>query len=124
MASIREVKKKLRQREWAEEIAECQKSGMKIKEWCQMKGISPNTYYRRLRMVRTALLEQDAKTMQQIIPLSSAAALQQSEPAAIQSPQIPEYEKVMISKNGIEIELSQNISETMLLTLLRGLREC
>jgi hypothetical protein len=62
--------------------------------------------------------------MQQIIPLSSAAALQQSEPAAIQSPQIPEHEKVMIRKNGIEIELPQNISEQMLLTLLRGLREC
>ena len=105
MATIREVKKELRHREWAEEIAECQSSGMKIKEWCQMKGISPNTYYRRLRMVRTALLEQDAQTMQQIIPLSSAAALQQSEPAAIQSPQIPEHEKVMIRKNGIEIEL-------------------
>ena len=124
MESIREVKKELRHREWAEEIAECQSSGMKIKEWCQMKGISPNTYYRRLRMVRTALLEQDAQTMQQIIPLSSAAALQQSEPAAIQSLQIPKHEKVMIRNNGIEIELPQNISEQMLLTLLRGLREC
>ena len=124
MASIREVKKKLRQREWAEEIAECQNSGMKIKEWCQMKGISPNTYYRRLRMVRTALLEQDAQTMQQIVPLSSSAALQRFETAAIQPPQIPEHEKVMIRKNGIEIELPQNISEQMLLTLLRGLREC
>lgn len=124
MASIREVKKKLRQREWAEEIAECQNSGMKIKEWCQMKGISSNTYYRRLRMVRAALLEQDTQTMQQIIPLSSSAALQRFETDAIQSPPIPEHEKVMIRKNGIEIELPQNISEQMLLTLLMGLREC
>lgn len=48
MATIREVKRELRHREWAEEIAECQSSGMKIKEWCRMKGISCNTYYRRL----------------------------------------------------------------------------
>ena len=40
MATIREVKKELRHREWAEEIAECQSSGMKIRNWCQMKGIS------------------------------------------------------------------------------------
>ena len=32
MASIREVKKKPRQREWAEEIAECQNSGMNQSE--------------------------------------------------------------------------------------------
>ena len=37
MATIREVKKELRHREWAEEIAECQSSGMKIRNWCQMK---------------------------------------------------------------------------------------
>lgn len=40
MATIREVKKELRHREWAEEIAECQSSGMKIRNWCRMKGIS------------------------------------------------------------------------------------
>ena len=58
MATIKEVKRELRHHEWAEEIAECQNSGMKIKEWCRMKGISCNTYYRRLRVVRTALLDQ------------------------------------------------------------------
>lgn len=124
MATIREVKKELRHREWAEEIAECQSSGMKIRNWCQMKGISCNTYYRRLRVVRTALLEQTANTLQQIVPLSSSAALQRSEPETIQPPPIPVCEKVMIRKNGIEIELPQEISEQMLLTLLRGLREC
>ena len=124
MATIREAKRELRYREWAEEIAECQSSGMKIKEWCRMKGISCNTYYRRLRVVRTALLEQTANTLQPIVPLSSSAALQRSEPEAIQPQPIPLCEKVMIRKNGIEIELPQDVSETMLLTLLRGLRKC
>lgn len=124
MATIKEMKKELRHREWAEEIAECQSSGIKIKEWCRMKGISCNTYYRRLRVVRTELLEQTAQTMPQIVPLSSSAALQRSEPEAIQSSPIPACKKVMIRKNGIEIELSQDVSESMLLTLLRGLREC
>ena len=124
MATIKEVKRELRYREWAEGIAECQSSGMKIKEWCRMKGISCNTYYRRLRKVRTALLEQTAQTMHQIVPLSTASALHQSEPQSIRPSSIPACEKVMIRKNGIEIELPQEVSETMLLTLLRGLREC
>ena len=124
MATIREVKKELRHREWAEELAECQSSGMKIRNWCQMKGISCNTYYRRLRVVRTAMLEQTANSIQPIVPLSSSAALQQSEPETIQPPPIPVCEKVMIRKNGIEIELPQEVSEKMLLILLRGLQEC
>lgn len=103
MATIKEVKRELRHREWAEEIAECQSSGMKIKEWCRMKGISCNTYYRRLRVVRTALLAQTSPTAQKIIPLSSSMAIQRSEP--IQPQPIPVCEKVMIRKNGIEIEL-------------------
>ena len=124
MTTIKEVKRELRYREWAEEIAECQSSGMRIKEWCRMKDISCNTYYRRLRVVRTAMLEQTANLIQPIVPLSSSAALQQSEPETIQPPPISVCEKVMIRKNGIEIELPQEVSGTMLLTLLRGLREC
>lgn len=123
MATIREVKKELRHREWAEEIAECQSSGMKIRNWCQMKGISANTYYRRLQIVRTELLAQTEQSMQKIVPLSSAIALQPSVPEPV-SEASAACEKVMIRKNGIEIELPQNVSEQMLLTLLRGLREC
>ncbi|MDD6270192.1 MAG: hypothetical protein PUA84_09095 [Oscillospiraceae bacterium] len=39
MPTKKEDKKELRHIEWAEQIAECQSSGMKIKDWCKMKGI-------------------------------------------------------------------------------------
>ena len=97
MATIREVKKELRQREWAEEIAECQSSGMKIRNWCQMKGISCNTYYRRLQIVRTELLAQTEQSMQQIVPLSSAMALQSSAPEPMLKGSAA-CEKIMIRK--------------------------
>ena len=45
MATIGEVKKELRYREWAEEIAECQSSGMAVKEWCRMKGLNNQKIY-------------------------------------------------------------------------------
>ena len=123
MATIREVKMELHRQEWAEDIAECQSSGMKIADWCRMKGISMNTYYRRLRAVRTALLE---KSEQSIVPLSIAAESMELETNPIVTPLTPvqKQDKVIIRKNGIEIELPHDTPEQMLLTLLRGLREC
>ena len=123
MATIREVKMELHRQEWAEDIAECQSSGMKIADWCRMKGISMNTYYRRLRSVRTALLE---KSEQSIVPLSIAAESMELETNPIVTPLTPvqKQDKVIIRKNGIEIELPHDTPEQMLLTLLRGLREC
>ena len=123
MATIREVKMELHRQEWAEDIAECQSSGMKIADWCRMKGISMNTYYRRLRAVRTALLE---KSEQSIVPLSIAAESMELEINPIVTPLTPvqKQDKVIIRKNGIEIELPHDTPEQILLTLLRGLREC
>lgn len=123
MATIREVKMELHRQEWAEDIAECQSSGMKIADWCRMKGISMNTYYRRLRSVRTALLE---KSEQSIVPLSIAAESMELEtnPIVTSLAPVQKQDKVIIRKNGMEIELPQDTPEQMLLTLLRGLREC
>ena len=123
MSTIREVKMELHRQEWAEDIAECQSSGMKIADWCRMKGISMNTYYRRLRSVRTALLE---KSEQSIVPLSIAAESVELETNPIVTPLNPvqKQDKVIIRKNGIEIELPHDTPEQMLLTLLRGLRDC
>ncbi len=123
MAKIREVKMELHRQEWAEDIAECQSSGMKIADWCRMKGISMNTYYRRLKAVRTALLE---KSERSIVPLSIAEESMELETNPIVTPLAPvkKQDKVIIRKNGIEIELPHDTPEQMLLTLLRGLREC
>ena len=40
MPMIREVKTELRHREWAEQIQECQSSGMTATAWCKEKGLS------------------------------------------------------------------------------------
>ena len=45
MPTIREVKTELRHREWAEQIQECQSSGMTVTAWCKEKGISQHTYW-------------------------------------------------------------------------------
>lgn len=129
MPTIREVKTELRHREWAEQIQECQSSGMTVTAWCKEKGICQHTYYSRLNVVRKELLKRAG-----IVPLSvsqsvtcttatmktqciaSGAEPEKAEPAFAQ--------KVIVRKDGIEVEMPPDISEEFLLTLLRGLKEC
>ncbi|WP_298528336.1 IS66 family insertion sequence element accessory protein TnpA [uncultured Ruminococcus sp.] len=125
MATIKQVKNELRHKLWAEEIAECQSSGMKISEWCQMKGISCNTYYRRLRIVRNEFLERSEAPLREIVPLSIVTTPTAEEvPVAVKKSPDHKSEKVFIRKNGIEIELPQNTDDHTLLALLRGLQQC
>ena len=125
MVTIKQVKNELRHKRWAKEIAECQSSGMRISEWCQMKGISCNTYYRWLRIVRKEFLERSEASLHEIVPLSVATTPPAKE-VPIASEESPDHksEKVFIRKNGIEIELPQSTEEHTLLALLKGLQQC
>ena len=134
MPTIREVKTELRHREWAEQIQECQSSGMTVTAWCKEKGISQHTYYSRLNVVRKELLKRAGLPLQQIVPLSvsqsvtcTTATVQTQcitsgvEPEKVE-PAVPQ--KVIVRKDGIEVEMPPDISEELLLTLLRCLKEC
>ena len=125
MATIKQLKNELRHKRWAEEIAECQNSGTKISEWCQIKGISCNTYYRRLRIVMNEFVERSESPLREIIPLSIATTPTTKEvPIAAEKPLDHKSEKIFIRKNGMEIELPQSTEEHTLLALLRGLQQC
>ena len=134
MPTIREVKTELRHREWAEQIQECQSSGMTVTAWCKEKGISQHTYYSRLNVVRKELLKRAELPLQQIVLLSvsqsvtcTTAAVQTQCVADSAEPGKPEPaipQKMIVRKDGIEVEMPADISERLLLTLLRGLKEC
>ncbi len=57
MNSIMEVRTEARLREWAGMVAECQSSGLTVREWCRENGIAPKTYYYRLRKVRLRAMQ-------------------------------------------------------------------
>ena len=123
-----------RHREWAEQIQECQSSGMTVTAWCKEKGISQHTYYSRLNVVRKELLKRAELPLQQIVPLSVSQSVTCTT-ATVQTQCItsgvePEKvelavpQKMIVRKDGIEVEMPPDISEELLLTLLRGLKEC
>jgi hypothetical protein len=125
MPTIKEVKMQLRHKEWAEQITECQSSGLSVMEWCQSKGLSCNTYYRHLRIVRLELLGQADKHMQKIVPISVVSDIcKASIPDTQQTVAAPLPGNIMMRKNGIEIELPQNISEDTIIALLKRLKQC
>jgi hypothetical protein len=48
MNKIQKIKKEVRRKEWAEQVRECQNSGLSNSEWCKQNGVNIYTYYRRL----------------------------------------------------------------------------
>ena len=125
MNKIQKIKKEVRRKEWAEQVRECQNSGLSVREWCQQNGINVYTYYRRLRKFRNELLDQ-AEECHPIVPISISSEISKNstvEQATKQVAAEPDS-KIMMRKDGIEIELPESISEETILMLLRGLKEC
>ena len=124
MGRIREIKKQVRHKEWAAMVQECQASGKKVGDWCDENGINISTYYKRLYVVRSELIEESEN--QHIVPVSVSAAVSDASNSVI-ADTVKECsceDKIMIRRNGIEIELPQNISGDIVLALLRGRSQC
>ena len=120
MGRIREVKKQVRHKEWAEMVRECQTSGKKVEEWCRENCINISTYYKRLNVIRTEIIE--GSENQSIIPVSISSAVSDASNSVITDnvKKCSFEDKIIMHRNGIEIELPQNISEDTVLALLRG----
>ena len=56
---IQTVKNQMTLKNWAEEVAECQSSGMAVSAWCELHGIKVKTYYYHLRRLRESLLTEN-----------------------------------------------------------------
>ena len=122
MGRIREIKKQVRHKEWAAMVQECQASGKRVDEWCQDNGVNVSTYYKRLSVLRTELI--DGTEKQIIVPVSVSAAITDAAETVIPNTAVSSRDKIVIRKNGIEIELPQNISNDTILALLKGLKQC
>lgn len=122
MGRIREIKMQVRHKEWAAMVQECQASGKRVDVWCQENGINVSTYYKRLSVLRTELINGAEK--QSIVPVSVSAVITDAAEAVIPDAVRSSGDKIIMRKNGIEIELPQNISEDTVLALLRGISQC
>ena len=123
MMATKEEKRELLHRKWEEQIAECESSNMPVKEWCAVNGVNLNTFYGRVSVLKRERLKQSGQQTQEIVPLS---VIQESGTTNSETvvPKVRPQEHIVIRKNGIEIILPPDVSENMIYSLLRGLKQC
>ena len=121
--TTKEEKRELLHRQWEEQIAECESSNMPVKEWCAENGVNLNTFYVRISALKKDKLKQSGQQTQEIVPLS---VIQESGTTNSETvvPKVRPQENIVIRKNGIEIILPPDVSENMIYSLLRGLKQC
>ena len=123
MLAAKEEKRELLHRKWEEQIAECESSNMPVKEWCAENGVNLNTFYARISALKKDKLKQSVQQTQEIVSLS---VIQESGTTNSETvvPKVRPKENIVIRKNGIEIILPPDVSENMIYSLLRGLKQC
>ena len=123
MMTTKEEKRELLHRKWEEQIAECESSNMPVKEWCAENGVNLNTFYARISALKKGKLKQSVQQTQEIVPLS---VIQESGTTNSETvvPKVRPQENIVIRKNGIEIILQHDVSENLIYSLLRGLKQC
>lgn len=101
MDKIALVKKQVIEAEWTERIRQCRESSLTVSEWCIENGINLKTYYYHLRKLRKKICEQ--------IPV-----------LVMTVPEICPTVKVQIG--DITAEIPEGISEQMMTSLIRAMR--
>ena len=124
MGRIREIKKQVRHKEWAAMVSDCQASGKKVEEWCAENSINVSTYYKRLNVLRSELIDEAEK--QSIVPVSVSASIanEADTDTAIPNAAGSSEDKIIMRKDGIEITMPKSISEDTIFVLLKGLKQC
>lgn len=101
MNEIALVKKQVIETEWAERVRRCRESGLTVSEWCRENGINLKTYYYHLRKIRKEICEQ--------IPVPVMTVPEESH-------------SVKISIGDMIAEIPEGISEQMMTSLIRAIR--
>lgn len=122
--TTKEEKRELLHKQWEEQIAECENSNMSVKEWCAVKGMNLNTFYGRVSALKRERLKQSGQQTQEIVPLSVIQGNDTVDSETAVVPNVRKKENIVIRKSGIEIIVPHDVSENMIYSLLRGLKQC
>ena len=100
MDKIALVKKQVIEAEWADKISQCREIGLTVFEWCRQNSINPKTYYH-LRKIRKEICEQ--------IPVHVMTVAEESH-------------SVKVNISDMIAEIPEGISEQMMTSLIRAMR--
>lgn len=72
---IQRLNKAGRLNEWVGMVSVCRNSGMTVAAWCAKEGLSPKTYYYRLRRVCEAIPETGKRHVSELLPVGGGSLL-------------------------------------------------
>ena len=106
--NVKQIDQEVRYQEWAAIIKECRSSGMHVKEWCEMKGIKPASYYYYLRAIRLKTIEQSKENVSFVpVPVNNQDSLDSSVSITIRK------NDTEIILNNADFHLIQNVLELL-----------
>lgn len=135
---IQRLNKARRLNEWAQMVGMCRNSGMTVAAWCAKEGLSPKTYYYRLRRVCEAIPETGRRHISGLSPVSDESLLpnathggQHEHEESALAPQgwaVCERSETPPKESGLSIEIGKcrvkvggEVSSEQLLTVCRVL---
>ena len=59
--------------QWAQVVAQCRESGLRVKQWCQEHGVNISSYYKWQRKVYAAAQAQQERSFVEVTPVQPAA---------------------------------------------------
>ena len=100
-AIVAEINCDVKWDEWEKQVNAQIESGLTVKEWCRQNSINPKTYYYHLRKIRKEICEQ--------IPVPVMTVPEESH-------------NVKVNIGDITAEIPEGISEQMMTSLIRAMR--
>lgn len=113
MDKVTAAKKEYRLMEWAGLTRERAESGETVKDFCAARGLSPKTYYYRLRKVRETMLPVVAAEVQAVVPVGGAHT--PAQPVSVTA--------VILRAGELTAELSNTATAQQIRALVLALRE-
>lgn len=113
--------------EWLALFQECRTSGMTDKDWCEMKGISPSSFYKKISRLRKKnydilnVTKTSTRSVQEVVPLDIVDNLSSANECrnTISNQPTEFVPAVVIHTKDLSIQISNNAAkDTILSTLL------
>lgn len=103
---------------WADIIRDQQSSSLTVKDWCSQHQVSKDQFYYWKRKLKDKFVESQ---LSDIIPISSQIS-KTCFTSCTTDTTVPTPSSVIISINGISIEITENTSELLLAKVIKVVR--
>lgn len=121
--SPKEAKHQLSLSQWSDTIRDRNNSGLTVKEYCKLNGVSRNAYYYWQRIIRQDLLDHAAVTQTSIVEIGIPDNPTIAQPIPFSAVRHPDTENLLeMTFNDITLRVTDKTSSELLARTLEVIR--